>query len=169
MSKITTTSKKVTLRASDGETFEVEQAVASVSQTIKLLIEDGCADGVIPVPNVTGKILSMVLEYAEKHKRTSAAATLYGPCDDESIIIARWDAEFMKLDRNVLFTLMMAADYLNMKGLLDLTCKTVADMIKGKTPEQIRETFDIENDFNEEEEKEVRRENNWALQGAYHQ
>ncbi|XP_026385081.1 SKP1-like protein 1B [Papaver somniferum] len=45
-----------------------------------------------------------------------------------------------------------------------LTCQTVADMIKGKTPEEIRKTFNIKNDFTPEEEEEVRRENQWAFE-----
>ncbi|KAK0575304.1 hypothetical protein LWI29_037009 [Acer saccharum] len=49
-------------------------------------------------------------------------------------------------------------------SLLDLTCQTVADMIKGKTPEEIRKTFNIKNDFTPEEEEEVRRENQWAFE-----
>ncbi|BAT13930.1 Os11g0456300, partial [Oryza sativa Japonica Group] len=57
-----------------------------------------------------------------------------------------------------------AANYLNIKGLLDLTCQTVADMIKGKTPEEIRKTFNIKNDFTPEEEEEIRRENQWAFE-----
>lgn len=57
-----------------------------------------------------------------------------------------------------------AANYLNIKNLLDLTCQTVADMIKGKTPEEIRKTFNIKNDFTPEEEEEVRRENQWAFE-----
>ncbi|KAM3301413.1 SKP1-like protein 1A [Capsicum chacoense] len=56
-----------------------------------------------------------------------------------------------------------AANYLNIKSLLDLTCQTVADMIKGKTPEEICKTFNIKNDFTPEEEKEARRENAWAF------
>lgn len=39
--------------------------------------------------------------------------------------------------------MLQAANYLNIKGLLDLTCSTVAQMIKGKTPEEIRKTFNI--------------------------
>jgi len=35
--------------------------------------------------------------------------------------------------------------------LLDVTCKTVAGMIKGKTPEEIRRTFNIKNDFTSQE------------------
>jgi len=42
---------------------------------------------------------------------------------------------------------LQAANYLNIKELLDLTCLTVANMIKGKTPEEIRKTFNIKNDF----------------------
>ena len=63
----------------------------------------------------------------------------------------------------LLFAL-QAANYLDIKGLLDLTCQTVADMIKGKTPEEIRKTFNIKNDFTPEEEEEVRRENQWAFE-----
>lgn len=34
----------------------------------------------------------------------------------------------------------------------------------GKTPEEIRKTFNIRNDFTPEEEEEVRRENQWAFE-----
>ena len=37
-----------------------------------------------------------------------------------------------------------------------MTCKTVANMIKGKTPEEIRKTFNIKNDFTPSEEEQVR-------------
>ncbi|KAF3640031.1 E3 ubiquitin ligase complex SCF subunit sconC [Capsicum annuum] len=57
-----------------------------------------------------------------------------------------------------------AANYLNIKSLLDLTCQIVADMINGKTPEETRKTFNIKNNFTPEEEKEVRRENAWAFE-----
>lgn len=46
--------------------------------------------------------------------------------------------------------------------MLDVGCKTVANMIKGKSPEEIRKTFNIQNDFTPEEEDQIRRENEWA-------
>ena len=55
-----------------------------------------------------------------------------------------------------------AANYLDIKALLDVGCKTVANMIKGKSPEEIRKTFNIQNDFTPEEEDQIRRENEWA-------
>ena len=52
--------------------------------------------------------------------------------------------------------------YSFVQGLLDVTCKTVANMIKGKTPEDIRKTFNIKNDFTPSEEEQVRKENEWC-------
>jgi S-phase kinase-associated protein 1 len=45
-----------------------------------------------------------------------------------------------------------AANYLHIKGLLDLAFQAGADMIKGMTPEEIRKTFNIKNDFTQEED-----------------
>jgi len=36
---------------------------------------------------------------------------------------------------------MQAANYLDIKGLLDILCRTVAETIRGKDPKQIRRTF----------------------------
>ncbi|KAI4465898.1 skp1 [Holotrichia oblita] len=76
--------------------------------------------------------------------------------------ISSWDADFLKVDQGTLFELILAANYLDIKGLLDVTCKTVANMIKGKTPEEIRKTFNIKNDFTASEEEQVRKENEWC-------
>ena len=159
--------RKITLKSSDGETFDVDEAVALESQTIKHMIEDDCADNGIPLPNVTSKILSKVIEYCKKHVETpksedrpAGGAAVAGADED----LKTWDADFVKVDQATLFDLILAANYLNIKSLLDLTCQTVADMIKGKTPEEIRKTFNIKNDFTPEEEEEVRRENQWAFE-----
>ncbi|KAI9109746.1 hypothetical protein K1719_019376 [Acacia pycnantha] len=152
-------SKKITLKSSDGEPFEVDEAVALESQTIKHMIEDDCADSGIPLPNVTSKILAKVIEYCKKH--VDAANSEEKISEDD---LRTWDADFVRVDQATLFDLILAANYLNIKSLLDLTCQTVADMIKGKTPEEIRKTFNIKNDFTPEEEEEVRRENQWAFE-----
>ena len=73
-----------------------------------------------------------------------------------------YDAAFVKVDQSTLFELILAANYMDIKSLLDLTCAKVASMIKGKTPEQIRKTFNIRNDFTPEEEAQIIEENKWC-------
>ncbi|KAJ6409943.1 hypothetical protein OIU84_009436 [Salix udensis] len=155
-------SKKITLKSSDGETFVVEEAVAVESQTIKHMIEDDCAGNDIPLPNVTSKILAMVIEYCKKHVEVDASKDPINT--DKDGLLKSWDAKFIEVGQNTLFDLMLAANYLNIKGLLDLTCQTVADMMKGKSAEEIRKTFNIKNDFTPEEEEEIREHNQWAFE-----
>ncbi|KAK9941552.1 hypothetical protein M0R45_007256 [Rubus argutus] len=153
--------KMITLKSSDGEIFEIEEAVALESQTIKHMVEDGCADNAIPLPNVTGSILSKVIEYCRKHVEEGHDEDKK---EEKSDNLNTFDADFIKVDRPVLFDLLLAANYLNIKGLLDLTCQAVADMIKHKSPEEVRKIFNINNDFTPEEEEDVRRENQWAFE-----
>ena len=64
-----------------------------------------------------------------------------------------------------LFELIVAANYMDIKSLLDLGCAKVATLIKGKSPEDIRRTFNIVNDFTPEEEARIREENRWCGEG----
>ena len=50
---------------------------------------------------------------------------------------------------------LQAANYLDIKGLLDVTCKTAANMIKGKSAEEIRKILNIKNNFTPAEEEQV--------------
>jgi len=126
------------------------------------MIEDGCTDGGIPLPNVTGSILAKVLEYCNKHAAASAGGEGSSSSSDKEEL-DKFDKAFVEVDQATLFDLILAANYLNVKGMLDLTCQTVADMIKGKSVEEIRQTFNIKNDFTPEEEAEIRKENQWAF------
>ena len=71
-------------------------------------------------------------------------------------------AAFVNLPDDELFPLILAANYLDMKQLLDLTCMRVADEIKQcKSPEELRERFNIQGDFTPEEEEQVRQQYSW--------
>ncbi|XP_021763036.1 SKP1-like protein 1A [Chenopodium quinoa] len=154
--------KKVILRSSDKETFDVDEKAAMLSQTIKNMIEDlDDSTDPIPLPNVTAKTLAKVIEYCNKHANDEDNSDPVAQPNDE---LKQWDKDFLNVDQNTLFDLILAANYMDIKGLLDLTCQHVADMIKGKAPEEIRKTFNIVNDFTPEEEEEVRRENQWAFE-----
>ncbi|KAI3856887.1 hypothetical protein MKX03_036193, partial [Papaver bracteatum] len=87
------TSKMVTLKSSNGEDFVVEESVALHSQTINHMIEDGCADNGIPLPNLTSKILAKLIEYCRIHDDHVDEK------DKEEL--KNWDAEFVKVDKPV--------------------------------------------------------------------
>eukprot|EP01023_Acetabularia_acetabulum_P061280 TRINITY_DN739_c0_g1_i1.p3 TRINITY_DN739_c0_g1~~TRINITY_DN739_c0_g1_i1.p3 ORF type:complete len:164 (+),score=29.12 TRINITY_DN739_c0_g1_i1:79-570(+) len=154
---------KVTLRSYDGALFPVDVEVANMSEMLRNMIQDveGAHQQVIPLLNVSGKILKKVIDYCEYHVGAERRDENDQAVSEEDI--KTWDKEFVRIDQSTLFELILAANYLNISKLLDLTCETVANMIKGKTPEEIRETFGIKNDFTPEEEEEVRKENQWAF------
>jgi S-phase kinase-associated protein 1 len=157
---------QVKLSSSDNEVFEVPLEVANQSDMIKNMLselDESSSNDNIPLPNVSGKILAKVIEYCKYHVEAGPQEGSEKPGKSEEEV-KTWDNEFVKVDQGTLFELILAANYLNIKSLLDLTCLTVANMIKGKTPEEIRKTFNIPNDFTPEEEEEVRRENQWAFE-----
>ncbi|KAK2378942.1 SKP1 protein 1B [Trifolium repens] len=155
--------RKITLKSSDGESFEVDKAVALELQTIKHMIEDNCADvNEIPLPNVTSKILINVIEYCKKHLEV-ARSEEDKSCSNENDLKV-WDADFIKVDNDTLCKLFSAAIDLKIKSLQDFIHNTITDMMKGKTPDEIRKLFNIKNDFTPEEEEEIRRENQWPFE-----
>jgi S-phase kinase-associated protein 1 len=58
---------KVSLKRSYDELFDVNKTVAFESETIKNMIEDTGTAIAIPLPNVSRKILSKVIEYYKYH------------------------------------------------------------------------------------------------------
>ena len=113
--------------------------------------------------------IAQVLEYCEHHRGESL------PTADENggqaTDLNEWDQRFFAVDQEMLFEIIIAANYLNIKPLLcvvfcstrdvlgfltllcsDAGCKIVANMIKGKTPEEIRKVFNIVDNFTPEEE-----------------
>ncbi|BGP54239.1 hypothetical protein JCM8202v2_001816 [Rhodotorula sphaerocarpa] len=158
------TPSKVKLSTSEGEEFEVEHDVAVRSVLIKNMLEDvGESDQAIPLPNVSANVLKKVLEWCDHHRKDPEP--LAEDQDDtrrKTTEISDWDAKFIQVDQEMLFEIILAANYLDIKPLLDVGCKTVANMIKGKQPEEIRKLFNIVNDFTPEEEAQIKKENEWA-------
>ncbi|EDQ90844.1 uncharacterized protein MONBRDRAFT_31689 [Monosiga brevicollis MX1] len=167
---MTTSEKFVKLRSSDDKEFEVPVKIVGMSVTIKNMLEDlGLGDSdesPIPLPNVSGSILEKVIEYCTEHQHDDPQ-----PDDDLAHVDndepEGFDAEFVRdMDQGTLFHLILAANFLDIKSLLDLTCKHVASMIKNKGPQEIRDQFNIRNDFTPEEEERVQKENDWTNSGS---
>ena len=131
----------------------------------KILLLDDSDEDVqeVPLPNVTASVLQKVIEFCS-HYREDPMNEIQKPLKSSimSEVVQQWYADFVNVEQPMLFELILAANYMDIKPLLDLTCAAVASMIKGKTPQEIRETFNITNDFSPEEEAQVREENRWC-------
>ncbi|OMJ28062.1 E3 ubiquitin ligase complex SCF subunit scon-3 [Smittium culicis] len=72
-----------------------------------------------------------------------------------------FDLDFIRVDQSTLYDLVMAANYLDIKPLLDLACYSIAKMFSGKSAQEIRNTFNLENDLDRGQELELERRNRW--------
>ena len=141
--------------------------VAKMSELVKSMLDEDNDDSEaqeIPLPNVKAQVLSKVIEFCTHHHKEEPMNEIEKPLKsaDMKEVVQKWYADFVNVEQVLLFELILAANYMDIKPLLDLTCATVASMIKGKTPEEIRQTFNIVNDFSPEEEAQVREENKWC-------
>ncbi|KAK1224431.1 hypothetical protein PQX77_012653 [Marasmius sp. AFHP31] len=152
----------VVLVSSDGKEFTVERDVAEHLTIINgPQLEE--TDTPIPLPGVPSAALEKVLEYCEHHRGETLEERNH----------SEWDHHFIEgVDTNKLFSIITAANYLDVKPLLyvrtlemqanipvssalssrNLGTTAVTNMIKGKTPEQIRTLFNIANNVMQEEE-----------------
>lgn len=159
--------RKVILTSSDGRSFELSAKVAKLSQLVNEMIESDDDDGealTIPLLNVNSDILQQVVSFCEHYhveKMNEIKIPLKSKVEDT---VQQWYVDFMKVDNKRLFDLVTAANYMNIKPLLDLTCYIVSVMINGQSEEEIRRIFNISNDLSPEEEEQVRQENEWCEQ-----
>ncbi|CAP21786.1 Protein CBG00496 [Caenorhabditis briggsae] len=86
-----------------------------------------------PFDNIDGDILKIAVERYKPPKQVN---------------VPEWDQKFLEgIDKDgKLFDLVIAVNYLEIKELLTYCCKQVAMMIKGKSPEEIREIYMIPTD-----------------------
>ncbi len=61
-----------------------------------------------------------------------------------------------------MFELFITSVYLSVTPLVDITAKAIAKLIVNKTPEEIRNKWNIRSDFEPEEEEYLRQLNEWA-------
>ncbi|EGT35774.1 hypothetical protein CAEBREN_07406 [Caenorhabditis brenneri] len=143
------------IAGSDGVEFKVSELAIQQSETLNRLVttmgytaEDVEKKDAIPIENIDGATLKLVFEWCEHHKGEAI------PEDDDSVpknvVIPEFDAKLMEIDNMQLFHLICAANYLNIKQLLNVSCKKVANMAKGKSPEELRIIFEIPTDEEDE-------------------
>ncbi|XP_023315996.1 S-phase kinase-associated protein 1-like [Trichogramma pretiosum] len=113
------------LQSSDGVVFDVELAIAKRSYMVKTMVEslgEEELDEVLTLKNIKSDTLEKVIEFATHHKNDPMPK---GDGTDEKPQMTEWDQTFLKVDLDTLFELTLAANYLDMKDLLDLVTQTI--------------------------------------------
>jgi len=132
------------LKSKDEKTFEVERKNAFISTLVKTSLENEKTASEVPIPGVKSEILEKVIEYMNHHKgveppiieKPLRSKVLKDVCKDP------WDADFIDRigeNRQELYDLILAANYMDVKSLLHLGCAKVASLIKGQPLEKIKD------------------------------
>jgi len=124
------------------EAIEIEKSWATMSKLVANIIEGDQDAEEIQVKQVDQKTLQLIVNYLKHHQGTEPTeiAKPIRSVKMEKIVEDPWDAEFINnLPKRQLFQLILGANYMDCKSLLHLGCAKVATMIKGKSPEEIKQ------------------------------
>ena len=120
----------------------------------------------LPVDTVNPQIMDKVLQFMEHHAE-NPPEPIPRPIKTNVIgdIVSEWDASFINLgdDQDSLMDLILAANYLDCRSLLELGILKIATMVKDKNAEEVKTIFHIEKDITEEEETQVRDATEWMF------
>jgi S-phase kinase-associated protein 1 len=124
------------------ERFKIKRDFARQSKLVANILEGDSDATEIQVKQVDGQTLQLIVKYL-KHHRGKEPAEIAKPIRSvkmEKIVEDTWDAEYINaLPKRSLFQLILGANYMDCKSLLHLGCAKVATMIKGKSPEEIKQ------------------------------
>ncbi len=127
--------------------------------------EDTGADREIQLPKVKEAVMTKIIEFCE-HYQTEEMTPIEKPMRSTKIedLVQPFYVEYVNnMEQTMLIEIIIAANDMDIKPLMELACLAFAMMIQGKTVEEMRATFNIENDFTPEEEAQIREENRWVL------
>lgn len=151
----------IQVETSDKQIMEIEEPIVRMSAYLVANMGEVPAEP-IPLKEVTSRTMNHVLKWCRKH--VNDPVDIY-ESDEESesygfqpigeryrwrrrfVVIPKWDNDFFgAVNHDILFSIVNAAHYLQIKKLLDMSCQVVANMLRNKNPEQIRKDFHVKGD-----------------------
>eukprot|EP00027_Filamoeba_sp_ATCC50430_P008219 CAMPEP_0168558802 /NCGR_PEP_ID=MMETSP0413-20121227/10173_1 /TAXON_ID=136452 /ORGANISM="Filamoeba nolandi, Strain NC-AS-23-1" /LENGTH=332 /DNA_ID=CAMNT_0008589965 /DNA_START=209 /DNA_END=1207 /DNA_ORIENTATION=+ len=131
----------ITIECSDGKLISVDKDMSlTMSKTLSRQLAEnrglGEENNPIVLENINSGTLVKVLEFCSVHTAPHTVPN-----------VNVWNEKFVRLEPAELCELASAAYHLDIKPLVDLTCKAIAKLLKGKSPPEIRRTFNILYDF----------------------
>jgi S-phase kinase-associated protein 1 len=153
----------VTLISKEGAIFNIPRSISYQSILIKTSLEKDHSSTEINLPDVSSPILSKICDFMTHHAK-EPMSVIEKPLKSAEMkdLVSKFYAEFCNQERDTLFKMILAANYMDIKPMFDLCCAKVGSIIKGHTPKEIQKKFEIPDDaFTEEELKELNAEEEW--------
>lgn len=139
--------KIITLKSKDNKEFKIDMKSAFISTMIKVALENDNEAKEVIIPSVLGSVLENVLAYMKTHKGVEPPI-IEKPLRSKlmkDVCHVKSDADFIDKigeNRQALYDLILAANYMDIKSLLHLGCAKVASLIKGQPLEKVKDILD---------------------------
>lgn len=148
----------------EGNRMNVPQKIAMMSQLVKTMNEGDRETKEIPLTNIRTEILEKVIAFMT-HYADSAPKEIEKPLKTTNLAdaVPAWDAEFVEVDKTTLYDLVTAANFMDVKPLLELACAKVAIIIKQHSPDLIKNLFTLAKDLTPEEKKALEEETKFIV------
>ncbi|CAM9599657.1 unnamed protein product [Scytosiphon promiscuus] len=163
-------SSSVTLVSMDGDSFVVDASAILISKLLSAMVDESTDDGApkeIPLPNMHSGVVAKVVEFCQHHK-SEPMDNIPKPIQFGKTVsdhVQEWYSQFVEsLGDEMLFELLLASNYLDLTPLLELCAATVGLRSMNKTPDEIRQEFNIVEAFSPEVEQTLRQENKWSTE-----
>jgi len=150
------------IQTCDGRIHQVDTRVARVSFKLRKMLENDSYDDAKPIKfeneNVCSFVFEKIIEWCSHHVDDPNVDNEVDVDDDyDDDIFSDWDEDWIdSLDEELLFGVILAADHLGIKMLLELGSKRVASSLETLSIEEIRKRYNLKNDFAPEEERRIR-------------
>jgi len=139
----------VQLKSKEQDVHDVPLEVAQMSRLVVDILGDADEDEEQPpidMLKVSNPILTKVIDFCRHYKEVEAMKPIETPLKSAKIedLVQPWYVDFVKVDQKTLFELVAAANYMDIKELLDLTCLGVSILCQNKSADELRKMFKVE-------------------------
>ena len=147
----------ITLISSDNHKIEIDSKSAQRSKVLKQkLLESNKQHPEVKLKDIKYDTLKKTVEYLNYYKnKTPSEIPKPTPAENLNAFLNDWDYQFISnVNLNKIFDLMNAASDLGIQSLLDLASTKVANILKNKSIEDLRNMFNSGCDLSQKEIKE---------------
>ena len=156
--------RKIKVKSNDNMVVELSSKAALKSGLLKGVIEDYPEDSEFPLNKINGKTLEKVRDYLSHYQdeeppiiKKPLKSNKFEECANE------WDIKFLGDNNDTALSLILAANFMDIKPLLELAAAKIACSLRGTTTENIRKTFGI-TELSEQEKTQIEKDKEYLEQ-----